>query len=41
VVLNRVYHWNHRPLPKVLIVGHATVAVIGFVMLAVAAFGRG
>jgi len=41
VVLNLVYHWNHRPLPKGLIVGRATVAVIGFIMLAVAAFGRG
>ena len=27
-------------LPKGLIVGHATIAVIGFVMLTVAAFGR-
>ena len=41
VVLNLVYHWNHRPLPKGLIVVHAAVAVIGFIMLAVAAFGRG
>jgi len=36
-----VFHWNHRPLPKGLIVGHATVAVTGFVMLVVAPFGRG
>jgi hypothetical protein len=39
VVLNLGYHWHHRPLPKGLILGHAAIAVIGFVMLAVAAFG--
>jgi len=39
VVLNLGYHWRHQPLPKGLIVGHAGAAVIGFVMLAIAAFG--
>ncbi len=39
VVLNLGYHWQHRPLPKGLIVGHAAAAVIGFVLLAIAAFG--
>ena len=39
VILNLGFHWNHRPLPKGLIVGHAILAVVGFLMLAIAAFG--
>lgn len=31
--LNLNYHWKMLPLPKGLIVGHAGVAVIGFVLL--------
>src|ERR1700757_3668271 len=39
MTLNLGYHWTHRPLPKGLIVGHAAAAVVGFIMLDVAAFG--
>lgn len=38
VVLNLVYHWNRLPLPKWMVVGHGTIAVIGFVLLAIAAW---
>jgi hypothetical protein len=31
--LNLNYHWRMQPLPKGLIVGHAGIAVIGFVLL--------
>jgi len=31
--LNLSYHWKLVPLPMGLIVGHAAVAVIGFVLL--------
>lgn len=31
--LNLNYHWKMLPLPKALIVGHAGVAVIGFLLL--------
>lgn len=33
VVLNLNYHWRQLPLPKWLVVVHATVAVVGFVLL--------
>ena len=31
--LNLNYHWKMLPLPKGLIVGHAGIAVAGFVLL--------
>jgi hypothetical protein len=34
--LNLKYHWKMQPLPKGLIVGHAAIAVVGFVLLLVA-----
>jgi hypothetical protein len=37
VYLNLNYQWKQVLLPKGLVIGHALVAVIGFVMLAVAA----
>ncbi len=33
VILNLNYHWQQKPLPKWLIVGHAVAAVAGFVLL--------
>ena len=33
VVLNLGYHWHGRLLPKGLIVGHAALAVLGYVAL--------
>lgn len=33
VVLNLNYHWRQLPLPKWLVVVHAIVAVVGFVLL--------
>ena len=36
VVLNLEYHWKNRPLPKGLMVGHALVAVVGFVLIVLA-----
>ncbi len=33
VVLNLKYHWRQLPLPKWLVVVHAVVAVVGFVLL--------
>jgi len=38
VYLNLNYHWKQVLLPKGLVVGHALVAVVGFVMLLIAAF---
>jgi hypothetical protein len=38
VHLNLNYHWKQILLPKGLVVGHTVVAVIGFVMLLIAAF---
>jgi hypothetical protein len=35
VVLNLHYHWERRALPIGLVLGHAGLAVIGFVVLAV------
>lgn len=34
--LNLNYHWKMLPLPKVLIVGHAGLAVVGFALLVAA-----
>ncbi len=31
--LNLNYHWKMLPLPKALIVGHAGIAVVGFLLL--------
>jgi len=36
VVLNLEYHWKNRPLPKGLMVGHALVAVVGFLLVVAA-----
>lgn len=36
VVMNLGYHWNRRALPKPLVVTHALVAVVGFVLLVTA-----
>ena len=36
--LNLNFHWKQVPLPKGLIVGHALGAIVGFVLLLVAAF---
>jgi hypothetical protein len=38
VVLNLVYHLNDKPLPKGIVVAHALIAVIAFVLLYMAAF---
>ena len=35
-VLNLKYHWNNLALPKWLVVVHALIAVVGFVMLVLA-----
>lgn len=36
VFMNLRYHWNHLKLPKWLIVVHAAIAVLGFLLLLVA-----
>ena len=36
--LNLNFHWKALPMPKGVVVGHAVIAVTGFVMLAIAAF---
>ncbi|MET3554732.1 MULTISPECIES: hypothetical protein [Burkholderia] len=36
VFMNLSYHWKHRPLPKGIVVIHALVAVVGFILLIVA-----
>jgi len=36
VVLNLQYHWKNQPLPKGLMVGHALVAVVGFLLVVLA-----
>jgi hypothetical protein len=36
VVLNLNYHWKNVPLPMGLMIGHAGIAVVGFVLLVVA-----
>ena len=35
-ILNLNYHWKQQPLPKWLVVVHATAAVVGFVLLVIA-----
>ena len=40
VVMNLNYHWKLLPLPKWLVLVHATVAVIGFLLLLAAVFGH-
>ena len=39
LVLNLRYEWNRLLLPAPLVVGHALVAVVGFVLLLAAAWG--
>ena len=36
VALNLGYHWKNQPLPKGLMVGHALVAVLGFLLVTIA-----
>ncbi len=36
LLMNLGYHWKHRALPKSIVVVHALVAVVGFVLLIVA-----
>jgi len=36
VFMNLGYHWKHQPLPKAIVVVHAAVAVIGFILLIMA-----
>ena len=39
VVMNLGYHWKDRLDPASVVVLHATLAVVGFIMLVLAAFG--
>ena len=39
VILNLNYHWKQVPLPKWLIVVHATAAVVGFALLLAVTWG--
>ena len=39
LVLNLRYEWNRQLLPASLVIGHAVVAVLGFVLLLAAAWG--
>ena len=36
--MNLLWQWRQRPLPVGLMIAHATLAVIGFVLLCIAAF---
>jgi len=38
IVMNLHYHWQRLALPKWLVLVHAVIAVIGFVLLAIAAW---
>jgi len=38
IVMNLAYHWQLRPLPIPLMVGHALLAVVGFVLLLITVF---
>lgn len=38
IVLNLGYHWKGLPLPRGLMIGHAVLAVIGYILLLVATF---
>ena len=40
VFMNLRYHWNRLPLPLGLMMGHAAVAVVGFILLAAATWGH-
>ena len=40
IVMNLGYHWRRLQLPKWLVVVHALIAVIGFVLLLLAAWPR-
>jgi hypothetical protein len=40
LVMNLGYQWKQRLLPAVLVVGHAILAVLGFGLLAMAAFAH-
>jgi hypothetical protein len=36
VTMNLGYHWKNLPLPQGLMIGHATLAIIGFVLVVMA-----
>ncbi|MFC5568745.1 hypothetical protein ACFPN1_01535 [Lysobacter yangpyeongensis] len=40
-VMSLAYKWKQRLLPAWLVIAHATLAVIAFVLLVLAAFGQG
>jgi hypothetical protein len=40
-VMSLAYKWKQRLLPAWLVIAHATLAVIAFVLLILAAFGQG
>jgi hypothetical protein len=37
-VMNLLWQWRQRPIPVGLMIGHASLAVIGFLLLCIAAF---
>jgi hypothetical protein len=37
-LMNLNFHWKQLPLPKWLIIVHAGIAVVGFILLCIAAF---
>jgi hypothetical protein len=39
-VMNLLFHWRLLPLPIPLMVGHATLAALGFVLLLVSIYGQ-
>ena len=39
VYLNLNYHWKNVPLPTGIMIGHAVIAVVGFVLLLMALLG--
>lgn len=39
IVMNLGYQWKQRPLPVPLLVGHALLAIVAFVMLLGASIG--
>ena len=39
VVMNLVYHWHGRLLPRGLLIGHAALAVVGYIVLLLAMRG--
>jgi len=41
LVLNLRYHWLNRELPMGLMLGHAALAVLGFVVLAISVWNLG